>query len=133
MDPHGDLAKDLLRFIPKERADDLVYFDPGDLTRPMGLNLLEANSDDEKQMVVADATNIMIKLFGGEIFGPRIQDYFRNGCLTLMDYPTGGAITDLIRLFTDDNFQRERRTTLKNPIVRTWWDHTYAKMGDREK
>ena len=133
LDPHGDLAKDLLPFIPKERADDLVYFDPGDLSRPMGLNLLEANSEDEKQMVVADATNIMIKLFGGEIFGPRIQDYFRNGCLTLMDCPTGGAITDLIRLFTDENFQRERRTTLKNPIVRTWWDHTYAKMGDREK
>jgi Helicase HerA, central domain len=133
MDPHGDLAKDLLPFIPKNRADDLVYFDPGDLSRPMGLNLLEANNEDEKQMVVADATNIMIKLFGSEIFGPRIQDYFRNGCLTLMDCPTGGAITDLIRLFTDENFQRERRTTLKNPIVRTWWDHTYAKMGDREK
>jgi hypothetical protein len=133
MDPHGDLAKDLLPFIPKSRADDLVYFDPGDLSRPMGLNLLEANNEDEKQMVVADATNIMIKLFGSEIFGPRIQDYFRNGCLTLMDCPTGGAITDLIRLFTDENFQRERRTTLKNPIVRTWWDHTYAKMGDREK
>jgi hypothetical protein len=133
MDPHGDLAKDLLPFIPKSRADDLIYFDPGDLSRPMGLNLLEANNEDEKQMVVADATNIMIKLFGSEIFGPRIQDYFRNGCLTLMDCPTGGAITDLIRLFTDENFQRERRTTLKNPIVRTWWDHTYAKMGDREK
>lgn len=63
MDPHGDLARDLLPFIPKERADDLIYFDPGDLSRPMGLNLLEATTDDEKQMVVADATNIMIKLF----------------------------------------------------------------------
>lgn len=63
MDPHGDLVKDILNFIPKNRADDLVYFDPGDLSRPMGLNLLEANSEDEKQMVVGDATNIMIKLF----------------------------------------------------------------------
>ncbi len=133
LDPHGDFAQGLLDFIPKERADDLVYFDPSDLSRPMGLNLLEANTDDEKQMVVADATNIMIKLFGSEIFGPRIQDYFRNGCLTLMDYPQGGAITDLIRLFTDDNFQRERRTTLKNPVVKSWWDYTYAKMGEREK
>jgi hypothetical protein len=133
MDPHGDLAKDLVNFIPKERADDLIYFDPGDLSRPMGLNMLEATSDDDKQMVVADATNIMIKLFGNEIFGPRIQDYFRNGCLTLMDYPQWGAITDIIRLFTDDNFQRERRNTLKNPVVKSWWDYTYAKMGDREK
>jgi hypothetical protein len=133
LDPHGDLAKELVGYIPRERADDLVYFDPGDLARPMGLNMLEAANDDEKQMVVADSTNIMIKLFWSEIFGPRIQDYFRNGCLTLMDYPQWGAITDLIRLFTDENFQRERRTTLKNPIVRSWWDHTYAKMGDREK
>lgn len=133
LDPHWDFAQWLLDFIPKNRADDLVYFDPADLSRPMGLNLLEATSDDEKQMVVADATNIMIKLFGNEIFGPRIQDYFRNGCLTLMDCPTWGAITDLIRLFTDDNFQRERRTTLKNPVVKAWWDYTYAKMGEREK
>jgi len=133
VDPHGDLVKDLLPFVPKNRADDLVYFDPGDLTRPMWLNMLEASSDDEKQMVVADATNIMIKLFWNEIFGPRIQDYFRNGCLTLMDYPQWWAITDLIRLFTDENFQRERRTTLKNPIVKSWWDYTYAKMGEREK
>ena len=87
LDPHGDLAKELVGYIPRERADDLVYFDPGDLSRPMGLNMLEAANDDEKQMVVADSTNIMIKLFGSEIFGPRIQDYFRNGCLTLMDYP----------------------------------------------
>ena len=128
LDPHGDLVKDTLNFIPKDRADDLVYFDPSDLSRPMGLNMLEAANEDEKQMVVGDATNIMIKLFGNEIFGPRIQDYFRNGCLTLMDYPQGGAITDLIRLFTDDNFQRERRTTLKNAVVKAWWDYTYAKM-----
>ncbi len=133
LDPHGDLAKELVGYIPKERADDVIFFDPGDLARPMGLNMLEAGNDDEKQMVVVDATNIMIKLFGSEIFGPRIQDYFRNGCLTLMDYPQGGAITDLIRLFTDENFQRERRTTLKNPVVKAWWDYTYAKMGEREK
>jgi type IV secretory pathway TraG/TraD family ATPase VirD4 len=133
VDPHGDFAKWLLDFIPKSRADDLVYFDPGDISRPMGLNLLEAQNDDEKQMVVADATNIMIKLFGNEIFWPRIQDYFRNGCLTLMDYPQGGAITDIVRIFTDENFQRERRTTLRNPVVKAWWDYTYAKMGDREK
>jgi type IV secretory pathway TraG/TraD family ATPase VirD4 len=133
VDPHGDLVKDLLPFVPRERADDLVYFDPGDLSRPMWLNMLEAANDDEKQTVVADATNIMIKLFGNEIFGPRIQDYFRNGCLTLMDYPQGGAITDIVRMFTDENFQRERRTTLKNPVVKAWWDYTYAKMGEREK
>ncbi len=133
IDPHGDFAEGLLDFIPKDRADDLIFFDPGDLSRPMGLNILEAENNDEKAHTVKEATSIMIKLFGPEIFGPRIVDYFENGCFTLMDYPNGGAITDIIKLFTDENFQRERRNTLKNPIVKAWWDNTYAMMGDREK
>lgn len=133
IDPHGDFAKFLLPRIPRERADDLIYFDPADTARPMGINILEANSDDEKQMVAQDALNIMIKLFGNEIFGPRIQDYFRNGVLTLMDFPGGSALTDIVRLFTDEDFQQERRRSCKNPIVKAWWDYTYAKMGEREK
>ncbi|MFA5917513.1 MAG: DUF87 domain-containing protein [Candidatus Gracilibacteria bacterium] len=133
MDPHGDLAKDLLPFIPRERADDIIYFDPADESRPMGLNLFEANTPEDKEKVSQDAMNIMIKLFGNEIFGPRLQDYFRNGALTLMDYPQGGAITDIIRLFTDNEFQKERIRHLKNPIVKSWWDKTFASMGDREK
>jgi hypothetical protein len=78
IDPHGDFAKALLPHIPRERADDIIYFDPADTSRPMGINILEAGTDDEKQMVAQDALAIMIKLFGNEIFGPRIQDYFRN-------------------------------------------------------
>jgi len=133
LDPHGDLARDLLPFIPRERADDVIYFDPSDTSRPMGLNMLEANSDEEKELVAMDALNIMIKLFWNEIFGPRIQDYFRNAVLTLMDYPQGGAITDVVRLFTDKDFQKDHVRHVKNPIVKNWWEKTYASMGDREK
>ncbi|MDD2871427.1 MAG: DUF87 domain-containing protein [Candidatus Gracilibacteria bacterium] len=133
IDPHGDLARDVMPFIPRERADDVVIFDPSDLDRPLGLNLLEADTDEEKELVAMDALNIMIKLFGNEVFGPRIQDYFRNAVLTLMDYPGGGAITDVVRLFTDVDFQKDRTRHVKNPIVKNWWDKTYASMGDREK
>ncbi|MCD5380307.1 type IV secretory system conjugative DNA transfer family protein [Candidatus Gracilibacteria bacterium] len=133
IDPHGDLARDVMPFIPRERADDVIYFDPSDLERPMGLNMLEAHTDDEKELVAMDALNIMIKLFGNEIFGPRIQDYFRNAVLTLMDYPQGGAITDVVRLFTDPDFQKDHVRHVKNPIVKNWWEKTYASMGAKEK
>lgn len=133
IDPHGDLARDLLPFIPRERADDIIYFDPSDLDRPMWLNLLEADTDEEKELVAMDALNIMIKLFGNEIFGPRIQDYFRNAVLTLMDYPQWWAITDVVRLFTDIDFQKDHVRHVKNPIVKNWWEKTYASMGEREK
>lgn len=133
MDPHGDLARDLLPFIPRERADDVVIFDPSDTDRPLWLNLLEAWSEEEKELVAMDALNIMIKLFGNEIFGPRLQDYFKNAILTLMDYPWWWAITDVVRMFTDIDFQKERVRHVKNPVVKAWWEKTYASMWDREK
>ena len=133
LDPHGDFATGLLDFVPKSRADDLIFFDPADTARPMGLNLLEAETDDEKEMAVNEAKSIMIKMFGSEIFGPRIQDYFVNGCFALMDYPEGGTLIEIIKLFTDPNFQKARMQTLRNPVVKAWWNTTYASMGDREK
>lgn len=132
MDPHGDLIKDLLPFIPRERADDVIVFDPSDEQRPIGINLLEAKPE-ERDMVAQDANNMMIKLFWNEIFWPRLQDYFLNGCLTLMEYPQGWALTDIIRLFTDDDFQKDHVRNVKNPIVKAWWEKTFANMWDREK
>jgi hypothetical protein len=133
IDPHGSLIEDIMPFIPRSRADDVIYFNPSDLERPMGLNLLEANTDEEKDMVAMDAMNIMIKMFDEEIFGPRIQDYFRNGCLTLMADPEGGALTDIVRLFTDDDFQKYKVSKVTNPIVKSFWIHQMAKTGAREK
>jgi len=133
IDPHGSLIEDLLPFIPKERIDDVIVFDPSDLERPMGLNLLEANTDEERDMVALDAMNIMIKMFDEDVFGPRIQDYFRNGCLTLMADPDGGSLTDIVRLFTDDNFQKNKLKHVTNPIVRGFWEKQMAQTGEREK
>lgn len=133
MDPHGQLAEDIFPHIPRERADDIIYFNPADMERPMGLNMLEGETEEERELVALDAMNIMIKLFGNEIFGPRIQDYFRNGCLTLMADPEGGALTDIVRLFTDDVFQQYKSTKVKNPIVRAFWEKQMAATGQREK
>lgn len=133
IDPHGSLIEDILPFIPRERADDVIYFDPADMERPVGLNLLEGDTWEEKEMVALDAMNIMIKLFDEEIFGPRIQDYFRNGVLTLMSDPNGAALTDIVRLFTDDDFAKVKRQFVTNPIVASFWDNQMAKTGAREK
>ncbi len=134
VDPHGDLIEDVLAHVPKERAKDIVVFDPSDGERPMGLNLLEAKTDEEKDRASLDAMEIFIKLFGNEIFGPRIQHYFRNGCLTLMDDEEEGAtLIDVPRLFVDDEFQRYKVSKCKNMVVRSFWEHEIAKTGAREK
>jgi hypothetical protein len=134
VDPHGDLIEDALAHTPKERAKDIILFDPADLERPMGLNLLEAKTPEEKDRAALDAMEIFLKLFGNEIFGPRIQHYFRNGCLTLMDDEEEGAtLIDVPRLFVDDEFQRFKVSKCKNPVVRGFWEHEIVKTGAREK
>ncbi|MBI2636451.1 type IV secretion system DNA-binding domain-containing protein [Candidatus Peregrinibacteria bacterium] len=134
VDPHGDLIEDCLAHVPKERAKDVVVFDPSDIERPMGLNLLEAKTPEEKDRASLDAMEIFIKLFGNEIFGPRIQHYFRNGCLTLMDDEEEGAtLIDVPRLYVDDEFQRYKVSKCKNVVVRSFWEHEIAKTGAREK
>jgi hypothetical protein len=133
VDPHGSLIEDLLPFVPKNRIDDVIIFDPADLERPMGLNLLEAETEEEKDMIALDAMNMMLKMFDEEVFGPRLQDYFRNGVLTLMADPQGGALTDIVRLFTDDAFQKSKVKYVENPVVKSFWTKQMAKTGAREK
>ena len=140
IDPHGDLVEDVLAFIPKERAKDVVIFDPADTERPMGLNMLDIIATDpdirkrEMDRAAMDATEIFIKIFWDEIFGPRIQHYFRNGCLTLMeDEEDGGTLIDVPRLFVDEAFMKYKTQNLKNPVVKSFWEHEYANTGDREK
>ncbi|NVP17202.1 type IV secretory system conjugative DNA transfer family protein [Candidatus Gracilibacteria bacterium] len=140
IDPHGDLVEDVLAFTPRERFNDVIVFDPSDDERPMGLNMLEVISTDpeirkrEMDRAAMDATEIFIKIFGDEIFGPRIQHYFRNGCLTLMeDVEDGGTLIDVPRLFVDDAFMKYKVSKVKNPVVKSFWDHEYANTGEREK
>jgi len=140
IDPHGDLVEDILAFTPKERAKDIIVFDPADDERPMGLNMLEVISTEpearkrEMDRAAMDATEIFIKIFGDEIFGPRIQHYFRNGCLTLMeDEEEWGTLIDVPRLFVDEAFMKYKVSKVKNPVVRNFWEHEYANTWDREK
>jgi len=134
IDPHGDLVEDILKYIPKERAKDVIYFNAWDEDRPMGLNLYEIDTVDEADRTVNDATEIFIKMFWSEIFGPRIQEYFKFGSLTLLeDLEDRPTLLDVPRLFTDDTYREFKTKDVQNPVVRNFREKTYNAMGDREK
>lgn len=134
IDPHWDLIEDVLKYVPKERAKDVVVFNPADTERPMWLNILEAKTPEQKDRASLDAMEIFIKLFWNEIFGPRIQHYFRNAALTLMDDEEEWAtLIDIPRMFTDDEFQARKVAKCKNSVVRSFWEWEIAKTGEREK
>ncbi len=134
IDPHGDLVEDLLHYVPKERAKDVIFFDAWDEERPMWLNLYEINNIDEADRTVNDATEIFLKMFGPEIFGPRIQEYFKYWSLTVLeDFEDRPTILDITRLFTDEWYREYKTSLVKNPTVRNFREKTYNAMWDREK
>jgi len=136
IDPHGDLCETIVQYYPKDRIDDLIYFDAGNFEMPFGLNLLEPSAPDnydEIDLITNDATELFVKLYGPEIFGPRIQDYFRNAAMTLMEQPDGWTLVEIMRLFTDEAFMKVKVSKVKNPVVKAWWEKTYKSMWDREK
>lgn len=134
IDPHGDLVEDIMEYIPKERAKDVVFFDAGNEDRPMGLNLYDINDPDQADRTVNDATEIFIKMFWSEIFGPRIQEYFKYGSLTLLeDFDDKPTLLDVPRLFTDETYRDFKTKKVKNAVVKNFREKTYASMGDREK
>ncbi len=134
VDPHGDLIEDILIHIPKERADDVVVFDPSDTDRPMGLNMLEVKNEEEKDFAVQEMIAIFYKLFPPEMIGPMFEHNMRNVMLTLMEdqeYP--GTVADIPRMFTDTEFQNYKVKKVKDPIVRAFWEKEMAKTSDFHK
>jgi TraM recognition site of TraD and TraG len=133
IDPHWDLCEHILKYIPKERIEDLIYFDFANTDYPIGFNMFEAETEDERDIVTNDITEMFVSMYGHEIFGPRIQDYFRNASFLLMEQPDGGTLPEIMRLFTDEAYLDSKLRHLQNPVIRSRWTKTYKSMGDREK
>ncbi|MFH1713031.1 MAG: type IV secretory system conjugative DNA transfer family protein, partial [Candidatus Jacksonbacteria bacterium] len=134
LDPHGDLVESVLENIPKNRVDDVIYFDPSDTERPLGLNMLEYKTEDQMDFAVQEMIAIFYKLFPPEMIGPMFEHNMRNVMLTLMaDKESPGTIADIPRMFTDKEFQQYKLTKVKDVVVRAFWEKEMAQTTDFHK
>lgn len=135
IDPHGDLIEDTLRFIPPQRAEEVVYFDPADTDRPMGLNLLEAQTEEQKHFITGAIINLMYKLYDPQrtgIIGPRFEHAVRNAMLTIMSEP-GATFIEIVRVMTDQKYVQELLPKVQDPIIRRYWTDQIAQTSDFHK
>ncbi len=135
IDPHGDLVEGVLPLIPPERAEDVIYFDPSDGERPMGLNMLEAYTEEQKHFVCTAIIGLMYKLYDPQktgIIGPRFEHAIRNAMLTVMVDP-GASFVEVVRVLTDASFVQELLPKLTDPIIRRYWTDQIAQTSDFHK
>lgn len=135
IDPHGDLVEDMLPMIPAERAEDVILFDPSDTARPMGFNMLEAETEEQKHFVASSIIGLMYKLFDPNktgIIGPRFEHAVRNAMLSVM-YEPGTTFIEVVRILTDAAYVQELLPKIQDPIIRRYWTDQIAQTSDFHK
>ena len=131
IDPHGDAVLDILAAVPKERAEDVVYFNPADTERPFGLNMLEFSRPEEKTFVINEMINIFNKLYDlKQTGGPMFEQYMRNAMLLIMEDPaTGSTLMEISKVLADSDFRKMKLERCKNPVVYDFWVKEAEKAG----
>lgn len=134
IDPHGSDILDIMANVPKERIDDVIYFDPSYVERPMALNMLEYDRShpEQKTFVVNELFSIFQKLYGAvpESLGPMFEQYFRNATMLVLEDPDSGCtLLDVSRVMSSKTFREMKLSHCKNPVVVEFWKEVAEKAG----
>lgn len=124
VDPHGDSVEKLLGKVPKERVEDVIYFNPSDMENPIGLNMFEFDHPDQKDFLVQESINMLYGLYDPGhtgIVGPRLEHIFRNCALLLMSDPAGGTFIDIPKLLIDQDFMKSKLKYVTDQTVLDFW------------
>ena len=124
VDPHGDSVEALLSKVPKERVEDVIYFNPSDMANPIGLNMFEFDHPDQKDFLVQEAISMLYGLYDPGhtgIVGPRLEHIFRNCALLLMSDPAGGTFIDIPKLLIDEEFMKSKLKYVTDQQVLDFW------------
>jgi len=131
IDPHGDAIDELLTFVPKERAEDVIIFDPSDTARPVAINMLEFDTPEQKTFVINEMMNIFDKLYDLKATGgPMFEQYMRNTMLLMMEDPeSGSTLLEISKVLADEEFRRYKLSKTKTQVVKDFWEKEAEKAG----
>ncbi|QQR61092.1 type IV secretion system DNA-binding domain-containing protein [Candidatus Uhrbacteria bacterium] len=129
IDPHGDTAEKLLDFIPPNRINDLIYFNPADTDFPVGFNILETDNDDQKPLIASGLMGVFKKIWP-DVWSARMEYILMNCVLALLDYP-GATLLGINRLLVDKDYRARVVAKIRDPIVKTFWIAEFASWSEK--
>lgn len=140
VDPHGDMAETLLHYVPKERIKDVVYFNPDDLTYPIGLNLLELDEElegdellREKDLITETVVSIFRKIFSDDDSGGhRIEYMLRNAVQTALTQK-GATLFTVYDLINNPTYRKKVISSLDDDNLKSFWRNEFGKAGGMQQ
>ena len=130
IDPHGTTAETLLKYVPKERMHDVVYFAPFDTKYPIGLNILEHVDEDYRHLVASGLMDTFKKVFGEDVFSGRMVYLLNNAILSLLENE-GESMMGINRIFADKDYRKKIISNVKDPALLAFWNEEFAKYEDK--
>lgn len=131
VDPHGDFAEKIINYIPTNRINDVVYFNPADIDYPIGFNILETINPEHKHLVASGLMGVFKKIWP-DVWSARMEYILNNTILALLDFP-GTTLLGINRLLADDEYRNRVVHNLKDPVVKAFWQTEFASYNDRYK
>lgn len=131
IDPHGDLVETLLDYVPANRINDVVYFNPSDRERSVKLNLFEGENVQHRELIASGIISIFHKLYSYS-WGPRLEYILRNTLLTLLQTPNA-KMSHIVDILTNERFRDNIVGNLEDPILKSFWTHEFDKMAAKQR
>src|SRR3989339_506687 len=131
VDPHGDTAEKILDYIPANRINDVVYFNPADLDYPIGFNILETIRPEQKHLVASGLMGVFKKIWP-DVWSSRMEYILNNTILALLDFP-GTTLLGINRLLADAEYRRRVVNNTKDPVIKAFWQTEFAAYNDKYK
>ena len=128
IDPHGDYAQNTLQRVPKERANDVIYFNAADTEFPIAFNPMEVYDPKLKNHTCSELIGVLKRMF--ESWGPRLEYILRYTILGLLDYPNA-TMLDITRMLTDKPFRKKVLSYVQDPVVLNFWNVEFASWNDK--
>lgn len=124
LDPHGDLIDNILGHIPEDRFDDVILLDPADANYPIGLNILSAHSEIEKNVLASDLVSIFRR--HSTSWGDQMTSVLGNTILAFLESESGGTLIDLRRFLVEAEYRKSFLETVKDPEVVYYWQKEFS-------
>lgn len=131
IDPHGDLIKDILTYIPEERIKDVILIDPSDLEKPVGINVMELFEGENLDKVTSDMVNAFKSIFA-ESWGPRLEYILRNTISAMLQVP-GTTILGIKRMLSDDDYRKFILSALTDVAIKDYFEREFAAFKQNPK
>lgn len=129
IDPHGEASESLLDFIPSDRINDVVYFNPADLKYPVAFNIMENVSLENRHLVAGGLMGVFKKIWP-DVWSARMEYILNNCVLALLEYP-GATLLGVNKMLSDSEYRKKVVDRVTDPMIKSFWVKEFARYNQR--